>query len=227
MRAAAEVLPAPLAGAGVEVVVDGQLGAADLDRLAGVAGLGFAGFCGDAALEADQLQLVRLAGQFLPGLILADDPAAEALALLDDLAHLLLDRLKVVGAERLVHVEVVVEAVLYRRADAQLGLGEQVLHRLRHDMRGRVAQDGQAVRLVDGHRLDAVAVSQLVGQVTRFAVHPRGDRVLAGLVPVGQHLAGRRAVFHHVLASGEGDVKLVGRHGWLLRALGRGGLAWT
>ena len=103
VRAAAQVLPDDLAGAGVQVVVDGQLGPADLDRLVGVLGLG-------AALEPDQLQLVRLAGQLGTGVVVADHPAGEPLALLDDLPHPRLDGLEVVRLERLVHVEVVVEA---------------------------------------------------------------------------------------------------------------------
>src|ERR1700735_108665 len=47
VRAAAQVLPDDLAGARVQVVVDGQLSPADLDRLIGVLGLG-------ATLEPDQ-----------------------------------------------------------------------------------------------------------------------------------------------------------------------------
>src|ERR1700748_175129 len=52
VRAAAQVLPAQLAAARVQVVVDSQLGAADLYRLAVVVRR--------VALEADQLELVRL-----------------------------------------------------------------------------------------------------------------------------------------------------------------------
>ena len=73
VRAAAQVLPAQLAGLGVEVVVDGQLAAAHLD-------VGAVGGVGGGALEADQLQLVRLVGQLLAGLLVGDDPAGEALA---------------------------------------------------------------------------------------------------------------------------------------------------
>src|SRR5690606_25075328 len=79
---AAEVLPAQLAGPGVQVVVDRQLARADLDVGAVVVRGG--------ALEADQLQLVRLAGELLAGLVVGDDAAGEALAALLDLLHLLL-----------------------------------------------------------------------------------------------------------------------------------------
>ena len=75
------------------------------------------------ALEPDQLELVRLVGEFGAGLVLGDDPAHETLALADDALHLLLDGLEVLGGERLLDVEVVVEAVGDGRADAELRLG--------------------------------------------------------------------------------------------------------
>jgi hypothetical protein len=56
--------------------------------------------------------------------------------------------------------------------------------------------------------LDDVAVREPDRQVAQVAVHPGGDGRLA--VERGGR---RRAGFHHELASGEGDVKLVGRHG--------------
>jgi hypothetical protein len=46
---------------------------------------------------------------------------------------------QVVGRERLVAGEVVVEAVLDRRADGDLGAGEQLLHRLGQHVGGVVA----------------------------------------------------------------------------------------
>ena len=66
---------------------------------------------------------------------------------LHDLGHPCLDAGQVVGRERLVAEEVVVEAVLDRRADRHLGAGEQVLHGLGHDVRAVVADHRQ--RLAD------------------------------------------------------------------------------
>lgn len=169
---AAEVLPGHLAGLGVDVVVDRQLTGADLDVRAVVVRGG--------ALEADQLQLVRLVGEFLAGGLVGHHAAGEALAALLDLLHLLLDGLEILGREGLLHVEVVVEAVPHRRADAQLGLGEQLLHGLGHHMRGGVAQDVEAVLGGDLDALDGLAVLDLVREVLEFAVHPGGDdRALA------------------------------------------------
>ncbi len=56
------------------------------------------------------------------GLLVADDAPHETLALPDDALHLLLDRLQVVGRDRIRDAEVVVEAVGDRRSDAEVGL---------------------------------------------------------------------------------------------------------
>ena len=169
VRAAAQVLPLQLAGGRVEVVVDRQFRAADLDRLLGVDPA--------AALEPDQFQLVRLAGQLGPGLGVGDHPAGEPLTLLDDLAHSLLDVLKIAGLERRRHVEVVVEAVLDRRADPELGLRGHVLNRLGHDVGGGVPHDGQPGVAAELDRLHHVAVGQRARQVAQLAIDPRCDHV--------------------------------------------------
>src|SRR5262249_53392304 len=137
VRAAAQVFPAQLSCTPVQVVVDGQLGAADLDALGQLE----VQRTGPVALQADQLELVRLGGELGPGLPAGAAPGEDPLARPDDLAHGALDGLKVLRGERLVDAEVVVEAVLHRRADAEPGLREQVLYGLGHDVRGRVPQD--------------------------------------------------------------------------------------
>ena len=184
---AAEVLPAQLAGLGVQVVVDRQLTGADLDVRAVLGGGG--------ALEPDQFQLVRLVGELLAGGLVGDDAAGEPLPALLDLLHLLLDGLEILRRERPGDLEVVVEAVLDRRADAQLGLGEDLLHGLGHDVRGGVAQDVQAVLGGDLHGLHGLAVPDLVGEVLELSGHPRGDhRAFAG-----EEVGGRSARRHHAL----------------------------
>ena len=55
-------------------------------------------------------------------------------------------RLQILGRERLGDVEVVVEAVGDGRADAELRLGVDRLHRLREHVRGGVPQDVRARR---------------------------------------------------------------------------------
>ena len=99
-----------------------------------------------AALEADQLQLVRLVRELGLRVGVADLAAGEVLPGADDLLHLLLEGREVLGGEGPLGVEVVVEAVLDRRADAELGAGEQLLHGLGQHVRGRVPDDRAARR---------------------------------------------------------------------------------
>ena len=107
-----------------------------------------------------------------------DRPPGELLALLDDLAHPGLDLLEVRRDEGHLDVEVVVEAVVDRRADAEPGLRPDVLHGLGHHVRGGVPQDVVPVGAVDGHALDLVAVLELVGEVLELCPrHPRRDDV--------------------------------------------------
>ena len=170
-------------------------------------------------LEPDQLELVRLGGELFGGLLVGHDPPGEPLALLDDLAHPALDRLQVLRGERRLDVEVVVEPVLHGRADTQLGLREQLLHGLRHDVRGGMPHDVPAVVAGVIHRLDEVAVGDLVSQVAQFAVDPGGDDAgrQGGTGSFGgKGRARRRASLDHMLATCEGDTKLLAGHGVLL-----------
>ncbi|GAA3072269.1 hypothetical protein GCM10020000_66250 [Streptomyces olivoverticillatus] len=105
----------------------------------------------------------------------------------------LLDGLEVIGVEGLLDVEVVVEAVLDRRADAQLGLGVELLHSLGHDVCGGVAQDVEAVLGGDLDGLDLLAVGDGVREVLELARDADGhDGALTG-----EELGGRSARRHH------------------------------
>ena len=108
---------------------------------------------GSDGLVVDELELVGLTGQFGAGLILGlVDPPVEQLALLDDLAHPLFQLVQVLGRERRLDVEVVVEAVGDRRPDAELGVREQILHRLSQHVGGRVPDHAAPVVGVRGDR---------------------------------------------------------------------------
>ncbi len=183
VRATAQVGPRHLAVA-ADVVVDGQAVAAHLDARA------FGGIVPvTGTLEPDQLDLVGLLLQLRDRVMVGDRAPRELLALLDDLAHPGLDLLEVLRLEGHLDVEVVVEAVVDRRADAEPGLGPDVLHGLRHHVRGGVPQDVVAVGAVDRHALDLVAVHELVGEVLELAGHPRRHDVRAAGV-VGEELPG-------------------------------------
>ncbi len=61
---------------------------------------------------------------------------------------------KILGRERLVPGEVVVEAVLDHRADGHLRAGKQRLHRLGQHVRGVVPDELERARIVAGDELD-------------------------------------------------------------------------
>nr|BFE69548.1 hypothetical protein GCM10020092_028490 [Actinoplanes digitatis] len=186
MRPAAQVAPDALAVL-VDVVVVGQLAAAHLHDLGVV----------DVALDVDELQLVRLVRQLDLGLVQRAVLAApEGLSGLDDLLHPLLELRQILGHERLGDVEVVVEAVLDRRPDAELRLREDVLHGLGEHVRGRVAQHVEPVGRVERHRGDLgvqlrrpVQVAEPVGRIAHDDDRLRARGGKAG----GGHRVGRRS----------------------------------
>ena len=96
----------------------------------------------------------------------------------NDFAHLLLDRGEVLGRERLVPEEVVVEAVLDHRADRDLGAGPERLHRLGKHMRGVVADELERARVLAGDELDRGVALDRVGEVADLAVERHRDRAL-------------------------------------------------
>ena len=204
VRAAAQVAPGDGAVA-ADVVVDRQLGAADLDR--GTFGCVFR----RAALETDELALVRLVRQLFERVGVVDLAADEGLPLVDDPLHGLLEGLEVLGGEGLCDVEVVVEAVADRRTDAELGPGVGLLDGLGEDVRGAVPQDVEAVLLLRGHRLDDVAVGDDVREVAQLAVDP-GDK---DRLVVTEEVGRGSALVHRSLAPGGGDADL-GGHAVLL-----------
>ena len=111
------------------------------------------------ALQADEFELERFIGEFDAGFGVADHATDETLTLLDDAPHVLLQHLEILGCEGL-GGEVVVEAVGDRRADAQLGVGAQILQCLRGHVGGGVAQDVQPVLRGEEDRFHFIAFGQ-------------------------------------------------------------------
>ncbi len=157
-----------------------------------------------AALEPDQLELVRLIGQLCSRLVLGDDPASEALARLDDLLHALLEALDVFRGERCLNVEVVVEAVLDRGPDAELGALEGVLHRLGKHVGTRVTQHIKPIRRVDGDWFDQVAVIEHLGEVAQLSVDASYDDGSIASEEVGGR--GSRRHLLRIASDGDGEV---------------------
>src|SRR6185312_3433034 len=105
--------------------------------------------------------------------------AGKLLVLVDDLEHHLPKRLQVFGGEGLGDVKVEVEAVGDVRADAELGVGAQLLHGLGHDVGSGVAQHVQAVGGIDGDGLHGGALFQDGRKVLQCAVHAHDNDVAA------------------------------------------------
>ena len=144
---------------------------------------------GTLAIEGDGLALRQVLDQFHlvllarspevgDGGVAIPDLALEGGVALDDLAHARLDPRQIVQAERLVAGEVVVEAVLDRGPDGDLGAGEQLLHSLGHQVGGVVADGRQDVGMVAGQDLDTSALLQRAPEVAQLAVQPDQRRLL-------------------------------------------------
>ena len=88
----------------------------------------------------DNLQLVGLVGEHFLGLGAAQLLPLEWVSLGDSFAHQLFDLGNVFWSEGTGHVKIVVETVLGGRADPHFGFGEQLQHRVGHDVGCRVAQ---------------------------------------------------------------------------------------
>src|SRR2546427_9785972 len=95
----------------------------------------------------DEVELVRLVLEHRARLILRDDAVLERAGRGCALAHEALDRAQIVGRERARQVEVVVEAVLDGRADAELPLWKQLEHGFGHHLRRAVAHPAPAAGL--------------------------------------------------------------------------------
>ena len=109
---------------------------------------------------------------------LAFSRLGERQVLLDDLAHLRLDRRQVVGREGLVAREVVIEAVLDDRTDGHLRARIERLHRFRHDMGGVVADERERPRIVAGDDLDLGILVDRVGEIGNPLVERHRHRLL-------------------------------------------------
>ncbi len=113
------------------------------------------------------------------------------------LAHPLLDAGQVLVRDLhpLGKLEVVVEAVLDRRADRDLGPGIELHHGGRHHVRRVVADQVEGVRAAIGNDLHLLAVGQRGAEIRHVPVDPHRERGLrqAGADVTGQ-VGARRAV---------------------------------
>jgi hypothetical protein len=121
-------------------------------------------------------------------LVAAPYLASDLLVALDDLAHALLDPREIVGRERLVAREVVVEPVLGCGTEGDLRAGIELLHRLGEHVCCVVAQQLERVGRFRRDDLDARVAIDRRGEVLDLAVDLDGERRLgeAGADGLGQ-----------------------------------------
>lgn len=93
---------------------------------------------------------------------------------LDDFFHLGLNGLKIARGKRALCLDVIIPAIFQRRANAEPGLREQVLHSLRHHMRGRVPESVLALGRIEGHNFQRAILFQRRAQIACLAVHLGG-----------------------------------------------------
>ncbi len=106
------------------------------------------------------------------------DLAPDRLVAIDDLAHARLDLREVVRRERLVALEIVIEAVFDCGTECNLRAGIELLHRLGHDMRAVVTQQLQRVCAVARDDLDLGVLPDLALEVAQRAVDLHRERRL-------------------------------------------------
>src|SRR5712691_7022145 len=93
-----------------------------------------------------------------------------------NLGHLLLDGGEILGRKGALVRKIVVEAVLDHRADGDLRIGEQLLDRVRQQVRGRMPQDLDALGIALGDDGDIGVRIDAVAGVDQLAVHLPGER---------------------------------------------------
>ena len=125
----------------------------------------------------EPLELERIVHKALLRLGLRHFLAHERQLLLGDLPHFLLERLEILGRERLRDLEVVVEAIFDRGAESDPGVGPQAAHRRGQDVRAGVTQHVERARILLGDDDELAVLSQRSGEVQHLAVDGDGDAV--------------------------------------------------
>jgi hypothetical protein len=159
----------------------------------------------------DDLRLVRLAllAEKTHRLVPIPDLANDGLVPAHDLAHACLDALQILGRERVLAGEVVVEAVLDGGTDGDLGVRIQLLHGLGHDVGGVVAQKLEPVGLGGGDDGNLGVVVDERAEILEFAVDAHGEGILGeALADVGGDVRaaqGRLVASHRAI--GQTDIR--------------------
>jgi len=142
----------------------GQLGQAELPQLARIRHMRTATEINELALAVERnllafrqvlddfrLVLFTFLTEELDGLAAVPDLARDRQRILDDAAHLGRDTVEIIHREARRIGKIVVKTVLDHRADGDLAIGVQPLHRLRQQVCGRVPDDFQTLGIPGGN----------------------------------------------------------------------------
>ena len=129
---------------------------------------------------ADDLCLVVLADllEMRHRLIARQHAAMHRQILGGDLRHALFDGRQILGGEGPLVGEIVVKAVLDHRADGDLRLGEELLHRIRQQVRGGMTDDLESVGILVRDDAQFGVVIDDGGGINQHAVDLAGERRL-------------------------------------------------
>ncbi len=125
---------------------------------------------------ADALELERIVGEAPVGLRAVHHLPQERIVAGRHLGHLGLDPLEVLGRERPVHLEVVVEAVFDRGPEPDTGPRKELAHGSGQDVGRRVAEQLQGVGVAVGQNGEGGVPLERTVEVPDRPVHPRGER---------------------------------------------------
>ncbi len=153
----------------------------------------------------DQLALHPVVGVFLQPDFLGRHLAFEGQVLGLQFLHARFDFFEILGRERRLALEVVIEAGVGGRADAELGFGKQFQHRGRQQMRGGVPVDLQRFRILGGQNFDLGVVSRRTREVPKLSIDARDHGV------IGQSRADRFRDVHGPAARGNAGLAPVGQ----------------
>ena len=166
----------------------------------------------------DPLELERIVGEPPARFVAIDLLANERKLLGDDLPHLGLERLEIFRSERLIDLEIVVEAVLDGRAEADLRVRTEPAHRRGQDVRARMTQHASDSRVPLGEYAKRSTAAKRRAEIEHFAIDADRDRRLQQSLADGRDdITGQRPRWHFAggaVRQGEDDGSRQGRaHG--------------
>ena len=122
-----------------------------------------------------------------------------------DLCHARFDSFEILGRKRRLALEVVIEAGVGGRPDAELGLGKQFEHRRRQQVSSRVPVNLERFRILRSQNLNFGVFFERPGQIVQLSIHARHHGV------VGQARADRLGDVQRAAPGRRGRLAAIGQ----------------